>query len=195
MAKKWNEYTAREKVIGVVVAVGAVIGISGFANAAGGSTSTVQPSTTPSSESSETASQPVSTTKEVTETSTIPFSKTTVDDNTLAQGTTKVTTAGVDGITTKTYTVTYIDDKETARSLKSEIVTTQPVTEVTNIGTYVAPKQNCDSNYSNACVPIASDVDCSGGSGNGPAYVRGPVYVVGNDIYRLDNDGDGVGCE
>ena len=53
----------------------------------------------------------------------------------------------------------------------------------------------CDSNYSGACVPIASDVDCAGGSGNGPKYVRGPVYVVGSDIYDLDRDGDGVGCD
>jgi hypothetical protein len=52
----------------------------------------------------------------------------------------------------------------------------------------------CDPNYT-GCVPIASDVDCSGGSGNGPAYVSGPVTVVGSDIYKLDADGDGVGCE
>jgi len=53
----------------------------------------------------------------------------------------------------------------------------------------------CDPNYTGACVPIASDVDCSSGSGNGPAYVVGPVYVVGRDIYGLDRDGDGIGCE
>ena len=60
-----------------------------------------------------------------------------------------------------------------------------------------APVQgNCDPNYSGACVPIASDVDCAGGSGNGPAYVQGPVRVVGSDIYGLDgNDNDGIGCE
>ena len=55
--------------------------------------------------------------------------------------------------------------------------------------------QDCDPNYSGACVPIASDVDCAGGSGSGPAYVRGPVYVTGSDIYDLDRDGDGVACE
>ncbi|MAQ84121.1 MAG: hypothetical protein CMH12_12905 [Maritimibacter sp.] len=55
--------------------------------------------------------------------------------------------------------------------------------------------QSCDPNYTGACVPIASDVDCAGGNGNGPAYVRGPVRVVGWDIYRLDRDGDGVACE
>ncbi|WP_407664989.1 hypothetical protein [Mycolicibacterium pulveris] len=54
---------------------------------------------------------------------------------------------------------------------------------------------DCDPNYSGACVPIASDVDCAGGSGNGPEYVSGPVYVVGDDIYELDRDGDGFACE
>ena len=57
-----------------------------------------------------------------------------------------------------------------------------------------ASTAGCDPNYS-GCVPIASDVDCAGGSGNGPAYVEGPVRVIGRDIYGLDFDGDGVGCE
>lgn len=52
----------------------------------------------------------------------------------------------------------------------------------------------CNSNYS-GCVPNASDVDCAGGSGNGPAYVKGPIRVIGNDIYGLDRDGDGIACE
>lgn len=52
----------------------------------------------------------------------------------------------------------------------------------------------CDPNYS-GCVPIASDVDCIGGSGNGPAYVKGPIRVIGTDIYGLDNDHDGIACE
>ncbi|MCV7154573.1 excalibur domain-containing protein [Mycolicibacterium pyrenivorans] len=67
-------------------------------------------------------------------------------------------------------------------------------------GPYAVPaplqqSSSCDSNYSGACVPIASDVDCAGGSGNGPAYVSGPVTVVGDDIYGLDRDGNGVACE
>lgn len=69
-----------------------------------------------------------------------------------------------------------------------------------HMGPFTAPfaqesSSSCDPNYSGACVPIASDVDCAGGSGNGPAYVSGPVYVVGRDIYGLDRDGDGVGCQ
>lgn len=57
------------------------------------------------------------------------------------------------------------------------------------------PASSCDPNYSGACVPIDSDVDCAGGSGNGPSYVAGPVSVVGDDIYDLDRDGNGTGCE
>lgn len=58
-----------------------------------------------------------------------------------------------------------------------------------------AAAESCDPNYTGACVPIASDVDCAGGNGNGPAYVLGPIYVVGTDIYELDRDGDGVACD
>ncbi len=56
------------------------------------------------------------------------------------------------------------------------------------------PEPQCDPNYS-GCVPVASDVDCKGGSGNGPAYVAGPIRVTGTDIYGLDNDKDGIACE
>ncbi len=52
----------------------------------------------------------------------------------------------------------------------------------------------CDPNYS-PCVPIASDVDCFGGKGNGPKYVKGPVRVIGKDIYKLDGNHNGIGCE
>jgi micrococcal nuclease len=53
----------------------------------------------------------------------------------------------------------------------------------------------CHPSYEGACVPVGvSDVDCAGGSGDGPYYV-GRVTVVGPDPYRLDHDNDGVGCE
>jgi PASTA domain-containing protein len=44
------------------------------------------------------------------------------------------------------------------------------------------------------CLPPASDYDCLGGSGDGPEYT-GMVRVIGVDIYDLDADNDGVGCE
>jgi micrococcal nuclease len=55
------------------------------------------------------------------------------------------------------------------------------------------PPTDCQG-YS-PCLPPGPDVDCAGGSGNGPRYVNGPVRVYGSDPYGLDTDGDGVGCE
>jgi endonuclease YncB( thermonuclease family) len=55
------------------------------------------------------------------------------------------------------------------------------------------PRRDCQG-YS-PCLPPGPDVDCRGGSGNGPRYVDGPVSVKGSDPYGLDDDGDGVGCE
>jgi hypothetical protein len=144
---------------------------------------------------------PVTTYKEVQEAEPVAFEKMTQNDAARDIGTSTVTTAGQNGVKTKTFKVTLVDGKETARTLLKEEVTTPAVTEVTSVGTkqpYVAPaprqSNGCDSNYS-GCVPIASDVDCAGGSGNGPAYVSGPVQVIGSDIYGLDRDGDGWGCE
>jgi hypothetical protein len=55
---------------------------------------------------------------------------------------------------------------------------------------------NCHPSYQGQCLrPDASDYDCAGGSGNGPYYVYGTVRVVGPDVFDLDRDGDGYGCE
>jgi micrococcal nuclease len=54
---------------------------------------------------------------------------------------------------------------------------------------------DCHPSYQGECVPDGvSDVDCLGGSGDGPYYV-GRVTVVGPDVYGLDHNNDGVGCE
>jgi hypothetical protein len=58
-----------------------------------------------------------------------------------------------------------------------------------------AAKKKCHPSYKGACLdPKASDYDCIGGSGNGPKYT-GRVRVVGPDVFRLDADHDGWGCE
>jgi hypothetical protein len=54
--------------------------------------------------------------------------------------------------------------------------------------------QNCTPGYK-PCLTPASDYDCAGGSGNGPAYAEGPIYVTGSDPYDLDSEGDGIACE
>ena len=148
---------------------------------------------------------PRTTTRDETVTQPIAFERVTVEDGTFARGTTQITTGGADGEKTLTYRVTLSDGKEVSRELVSEIVTREPVVEVTSLGIYDAPPppppppvveaSGCDSNYAEACVPIDSDVDCAWGSGNGPSYFDGVALVVGSDIYDLDRDGDGYACE
>ncbi|TDW70607.1 G5 domain-containing protein [Kribbella pratensis] len=137
------------------------------------------------------------TSKEVVELRTIPFKKRTVTDDSLAKGEKMIRTAGVNGTRRLTYRVTFVNGVQTAKHLLRQEVAKEPRTQITAVGTKVdEPEQSsgCDPNYS-GCVPIASDVDCSGGSGNGPEYVEGPIEVIGTDKYRLDADHDGIACE
>ena len=63
------------------------------------------------------------------------------------------------------------------------------------IATDVDAKRKCHSSYKGKCLKVnAGDYDCAGGSGNGPNYT-GRVRVVGPDVFRLDADRDGIGCE
>lgn len=185
------------------VSVIAVIALSGIFSASAIS----MPSTNISTEQTNTSlngndlnepdkTNPVIQTETKTDTESVPYESKTIETDDLPKGETKVQTAGVNGEKTITYTITLTDGIETNRT-SQESVTKEPTTEIILSGTYVKPIQtssNCDPNYT-GCVPIASDVDCGGGSGNGPAYVYGPVQVIGYDIYDLDRDGDGWGCE
>ena len=123
----------------------------------------------------------------------IPFKTMRVNDSALSKGRTRVRNPGARGIEILTYKVTLRNGIQTHKELVRKVIARAPVTRVVAVGTKEI--QQCDPNYSGACVPIASDVDCAGGSGNGPAYVQGPVQVIGTDIYGLDRDGDGIGCE
>jgi resuscitation-promoting factor RpfB len=158
------------------------------------------PSATPSSKPKKTAA-PVTTVVDEVVTEAVPYAAATIEDGAMPAGQSQVTTVGQPGERTLTYRVTLVDGKETSRELVTDVITVAPVTETTSVGTYVEPPpppaapSGCDSNYAEACVPISSDVDCAGGSGNGPAYFDGIAKVVGSDIYELDRDGDGYACE
>ena len=77
-----------------------------------------------------------------------------------------------------------LDAREAALAEQEQAVEPEPQAE---------PASECHPSY-DPCVPIVSDVDCEGGSGNGPAYT-GTVRVIGPDEYDLDRDGDGVACD
>jgi resuscitation-promoting factor RpfB len=149
---------------------------------------------TPSAASSTSAqASPVVEKRIITDRRAIPFKTMRVNDSTLSKGTTGVRNTGSRGVEIFTYEVTFRNGIQTHKELIRKVIVRAPETRVIAVGT--KETQQCDPNYSGACVPIASDVDCAGGSGNGPAYVQGPVQVVGTDIYGLDRDGDGIGCE
>lgn len=157
---------------------------------------------TPTPTDSPTSATPTPTpsTTRVVETEELPYPTRTVRDPDLDRGRRSVRTDGVPGRKTLIYEVTLIDGEPIGRRLVESKVSRKPVAKVVAVGTRERPEpepepaSTCDPNYS-GCVPIASDVDCAGGSGDGPAYVSGPVRVTGVDIYDLDSDGDGYGCE
>lgn len=154
---------------------------------------TASPATAAEAEVSPTPAAPVVKRWTVTTTEAVPFATRTIKDPTLASGTSRVRIRGAAGVKTLTYEITSTNGVQTGKRLLRMSVTKAPVTRLIAIGTKTAAQ--CDPNYDGACVPIASDVDCAGGSGNGPAYVSGPVRVIGSDIYGLDRDGDGIACE
>lgn len=194
----------RLAVQGAAVTVGLllVLGLTGCGDAAQAESaragSVVQASPSPT---------PVVTVEQEDVTEVVPFDAVSVDDATRDIGQDAVTVTGQNGSMVLTYDVTYTDGVETSRTLAGQSAVVAPVQQVTSVGTrvpYVAPApvaapapaaSGCDANYSGACVPVASDVDCAGGSGNGPAYVQGPVTIMGSDVYDLDRDGDGIACD
>jgi hypothetical protein len=56
------------------------------------------------------------------------------------------------------------------------------------------PSSSCHPSYSGCLLRNAGDYDCRSGKGNGPNYT-GRVQVVGPDVFGLDDDNDGIGCD
>lgn len=159
------------------------------------------PTTAASSRSWTPSPTPVITVRHLTMREPIPFKRVRRHDPSMDIGTERVTTPDKKGVRTILYEVKYRGGVETSHRVLQKKISVKPVNQVTSIGTrkppapQAVPQSGCDPNYSGGCVPIDSDVDCAGGSGNGPSYVQGPVSVVGSDIYDLDADHDGLGCE
>lgn len=109
---------------------------------------------------------PVVTTQNVTNNVPIPFTSVTQQSAAYNQGTTQITTKGVEGVKTQTWAVTFTDGKETGRVMTSEAITTPPVAEVRTVGTKVA--LNCpNGTYVNSagntvCSPYSSNSAPSG---------------------------------
>jgi hypothetical protein len=79
-----------------------------------------------------------------------------------------------------------------------QITTTTLPVEVSEEATVLSWSEavgDCHASYAGSCVPTGvSDVDCRDSGDDGPYFV-GRVDVVGDDVYDLDPDGDGIACD
>lgn len=116
--------------------------------------------------------QPAIEIKTETKTSSIPFETQYTEDNTVAQGETRLVQDGINGVETIFYSVTYTDGVETAREV-TKTETTKPSTpRIIARGTHVAPQAstapNCTSGtYVNSagdtvCRPVQSETRPAG---------------------------------
>ncbi len=109
----------------------------------------------------------------------IPFSTETVEDNTVAKGTSYVKSEGQNGVKTETYEVLYINGEEKWQKRILSKTTKEPVKRVVVEGTYVKPKtpaSNCpNGTYKNS----AGNTVCRPGptnTGGATAICRDGTY-------------------
>ena len=103
--------------------------------------------------------------KQATKEVAVPFEKTSVKSADLAKGTSKITTEGVNGLASETYTEVYEDGTLVSSTLDERVVTRKPVTQVTTVGTKVsAPATSSSSSSSSSST--SSSTTSSGGAIN-----------------------------
>jgi hypothetical protein len=101
------------------------------------------------------------------------------------QVTTTTTQATVAAAPETTATTSTTTSKTTTKAKPKPHTTTKKRT-TTHTTTKRKPASNCNPNYT-PCIPNGGDLDCGD--------IDGPVTVVGVDVYHLDRDNDGIGCE
>jgi hypothetical protein len=127
-----------------------------------------------------------------------PFARDDHAKRIVSENTSLLTTTSSSTTTSTSVTTTSSTTSTTVRSTAAPTTEAPRATEPprTSTPTTAARAANCHPSYAGACVPVAPDVDCAGGSGNGPAYVSAKGFrVIGPDVYDLDRDGDGIACE
>lgn len=141
------------------VGVGATFAVLTAVGAAAGA-----PPTTPTVQPKPVVQSQSVATKTETTTQAVPFITSTVQDSTLAQGTSQTTTQGINGVETLTWQVTYKGSQSTSRKLVSDTITTPPVNEVVTEGTYVAPSCSNGSYVNSAGNTVCSPSSSSNGA-------------------------------
>jgi resuscitation-promoting factor RpfB len=180
--KKWSDKQPKERLFtivtrGLLIVVGLVL--------LGSVVGALQSNSAPASNTTNTATSanktqppktPAITHKTDVQTSSIPFESTTQYDSTKASGTSTITTIGVNGVQTKTYDVTLTDGIETSRSIVSDVTTTTPITQVTTVGTYVAPSCSNGSYVNSAGNTVCNPEYASSAPSGASAQCRDGTY-------------------
>ena len=150
MKQWWNSLTARGRaatgvagIAALLIVIGGGVGAAadtGAARATAEATATSRVTATSASGNFSTsvptaAPGAVVTVQRVESTETIPFDTVTVEDATLARGTSAVTRSGHAGTAVRTYDVTSADGVELRRVLISEVTTVAAISQQTSIGT------------------------------------------------------------
>jgi hypothetical protein len=152
----------------------------------------------PSASSLKSSTQvPSVTTQQQTQTQPVPYTTQDQYDSSLAKGQTKVAQVGENGTETLTYKVTFTNDTQTSRTLLSTIVTTQPVNEVVDVGTYIAPTPTPIPAESTPSTPTpAPSESCYPLSDEDTCYEPGE-YCRDSDhgANGLAGDGESIACE
>ncbi|WP_353080742.1 transglycosylase family protein [Tessaracoccus lapidicaptus] len=102
----------------------------------------------------------------------IDFTKKSVKTDDLFEGTTKVKTTGVDGVAREIYTDVYEDGTLISSTLKETVVSTQPVQQVTLVGTKKRPVATTQSSSSSS----SSSTSSSSSSGAGINLAREAMW-------------------
>ena len=102
----------------------------------------------------------------------IDFTKKSVKTDDLFEGTTKVKTKGVDGVAREIYTDVYEDGTLISSTLKETVVSTQPVQQVTLVGTKKRPVATTQSSSSSS----SSSTSSSSSSGAGINLAREAMW-------------------
>lgn len=123
--------------------------------------------------------------KEATKEVEIPFEKKETTSDKMDKGTSSVTTKGVKGAKTEVYTETYHDGQLKSSELKSSVVTKEPVTEVTTVGTRKVVTTSSSSSSSGA-VADPTLTPASGSSCKASYYWQGQMTANGEQFDPSD---------
>jgi uncharacterized protein YabE (DUF348 family) len=138
--------------------------------------------------------------RQVRERVVIKYKETKKKDATLVEGSTKVQTAGVDGLQEVTYLATYVNGRLTTRKVVSTKVLTRPVNEVTLEGTKPVPAGSGGGGSAGGPIPSSGGLNwaalaqCESGGNPQAVNPAGPYY----GLYQFDvqtwqaNGGSGI---